>query len=125
MKQWVCDIAVDIASTSTYPQFRHGAVIELGGRIMAIGINTLKSSVPDSSMSVHAEISALKRFITRHVRKGYKSSKADLYVTRLNKQNAVMYSCPCEKCYTKILGCNLINNIYFSTYSDNWGRIKL
>ena len=123
MKLWAANISIRMAQQSAYPRFRHGAILESGGKILAKGVNAYKSITPDMAMSVHAEVAALKRYETISVRKRV-IERATLYVARVNPQEKIMLSCPCQKCMKKIVDSDLVSDIYFST-ENGWGHIVL
>lgn len=123
MKPWVAKIAIRTARQSLYPRFRHGAVLESGGKILSKGVNARKTYTPEMAFYVHAEVAALKRYETASVRKRA-IEKVSLYVARINPEGKVMLSCPCQKCMKKIVDSGLVSDVYFST-SEGWGHIVL
>jgi cytidine deaminase len=123
MKTWVKDFCLKTAAKSTYQTFRHGAVLESGGRIIAFGCNMYKSCNPYSSMSTQAETVPLKRAITMAVR-NRRNAKFNIYVARVNKQNEPKLSKPCPKCLQALQQSGIINTIHFTTDSG-WSMLEL
>jgi len=61
--KWL-NYAVDVSSTATHSQWRVGAVLVKGGRVLSMGVNryrNLPSQVDLEGVSYHAEEVALKR----------------------------------------------------------------
>lgn len=87
------DRAARIASTSQM-RHKHGAVVTLGGSVIAVGINVKKNAplpyVPYDYLSTHAEVNALSG-VSR-------SAAGVLYITRVNLAGNILDSKPCRKC---------------------------
>jgi len=118
MKKWVAKQAVKAAKDSDYPVFRHGVVIESGGRIVARGCNVKKSVTPSASMSVHAEIAGLKALVSKARLK--KNASFNMYVARVSPRDCVVLSMPCPKCMRAIKESGIIDTIYYSTNEGTW-----
>lgn len=123
MKTWVKDFCLKTAKKSKYQTFRHGAVLESGGRIIAFGCNTYKPCTPSSSMSTHAESIPLKRAITMNIRKN-RNKKFNIYVARVNNKNQPKLSQPCAKCMSALQQSGVIETIHFTTDSG-WSELTL
>lgn len=117
-KKWTANQAIKMAKKSKYPVFRHGVVIESGGRIITRGCNIKKSVTPSASMSVHAEIAALKALVSKaRLKKGV---SFNMYVARVSPKNNVVLSMPCPKCMKAIKESGIIDTIYYSTNEGTW-----
>ena len=123
MKKWVCDLALSLAQQSKFPQFRHAAVIECGGRIVGTGINVQKPKSPQASMSMHAEVAALKRIKTVLARQK-RPRKFDIYIARVDKGNLPAFSMPCPKCLSALIKSNLIETVNYST-DKTWKSFRI
>jgi deoxycytidylate deaminase len=94
------NLAMKVAGLSEYP-FKHGAVIVMGGRVMALGVNkdrnaynTLSHKEAALQSTVHAEIDALSKV------KNVKG--AVMYVARVNNKGEPMFSYPCLTCFMEM-----------------------
>jgi deoxycytidylate deaminase len=120
MKDFVKRAAVKMAFQSTFPTFRHGAVIEIGGSIVAAGVNGYKPTIHRASkFSTHAEIACVSRVEPE------KLDRARLYVARVNKAGQIVNSRPCARCelYLRSLG---LGRVYYSIDGlFHWGELKL
>jgi tRNA(Arg) A34 adenosine deaminase TadA len=115
VKRWVRSIAKKIAATSHHRLHLHGAVLERGGVIIAVGINQDEVKSPKHShFSTHAEVAAI-------IKAGEAARGATLYVARVKKSKAAM-SKPCPNCQLaiKIAG---IRKVFYSIDGDNWERM--
>jgi deoxycytidylate deaminase len=118
-KKWM-KICTDLACTSSSYGFgkrssKHGAVIVKNGRIIGVGINTMRAnaSVEASENSwrssyVHAEEVALKMA-------GSRASGSTLYVSRVNKSGNPRLSEPCIKCERMINRYGVKRVVYTET----------
>jgi tRNA(Arg) A34 adenosine deaminase TadA len=122
MKSWVIKQTIKTAKTSSYPVFRHGVVIESGGRIIFKSTNIKKSVTPSASMSVHAEVSGLKAVMSKSRLK--RKMKVDLYVCRVSLTNRVMLSRPCPKCLAAIISSGIVSTVFFST-NEGWEGYRI
>jgi len=123
MKPWIQNVAIDEAKKSTFPRFRHSALITKGGRIISKGVNVPKPRTPNGSFSSHAEIFPLKRLITILTRQG-RHEKFDLYVVRLNQNDDTALSKPCDKCMRAIHESGIIDTIHYTT-NTGWESIRI
>lgn len=90
-----------IARTSTEKQ-KHGAVLVLGRKTMAVGCNTFRNSPnnvtnPAVESSVHAEDNVLKQLGRERNVNG-----ARVFVVRINNKDELMHSAPCDKCIARL-----------------------
>lgn len=93
MKLWALNLAARVARRSSCPTYKHGAVVEKGGRVLALAPN---SNVPVRGMlSTHAEFAALRRA-------GEAARGADIYVARARGGTSTSLSKPCPSCATWI-----------------------
>ena len=123
MKPWVMEQAIKTAKKSNYPHFRHGAVIECGGRILSKNPNIRKSQTPDASMSVHAEVAALKPLLSK-TRLRWHIPPVVMYVARVNPNNEVVLSKPCDRCLEVLRKSCIVKTIYYST-NNGWDKIEI
>jgi deoxycytidylate deaminase len=106
-----------------FPKFRHGAVIENGGRVLSKGVNVPKPRSPNISYSTHAEAVVLKRMLTVLARKK-ETDTFDLYVARVDLTDHIAYSRPCSKCMKMLKDSGIINTVHYST-NDGWESIEI
>lgn len=77
--------------------YKHGAVGELGGRVVGVGVNTYRTQknlfdiVPETGRSVHAEEACLRAM-------GDNTHGSVMYVARVNRLGEERPSRPCERC---------------------------
>jgi len=95
-------LATKIAHRSEFPVYRHGAVLERGGTIVALGVNSAWKSA--GKRSTHAEVAAL-------MKAGKNSHGCDLYVARVNQAGEPALSRPCPAC-ASVLKTYGIRNVY-------------
>lgn len=91
--------AYEIAHRSNCKDFRHGAVIYKGRRIIKSGYNIGFKTHPNGSglySTVHAEVCVITR--TKNHFYPDKLDGLKLFVIRLNKAGDIMDSKPCEDC---------------------------
>lgn len=113
MTKWAANLAVRVAKTSNYPQFKHGAVAVSGGRLLAASTNKFRPFNPKSSCSVHAEVSALRMLFKTNVK------FVDLYVARVTN-SSVRYSKPCAKCQKFIEETGIVSRVYYTNNDGKW-----
>jgi tRNA(Arg) A34 adenosine deaminase TadA len=123
MKHHIAHIATKTAQKSDYPVFRHGAVIESGGRVLAKSCNIRKTVTPVASMSVHAEIAALKRFMSKARLK--EKMSVNLYVARVAPGEHLALSKPCPKCMAALKASGIVKSIFYSLNSGEWVGVEL
>lgn len=103
-------LAKNLAMSSSCKK-KHGAVVISGGRVISLGINSMKNNpafiseehVPDAS--IHAEVDALRK-IKGNVKGG------TIYVARVNNQGKPMISRPCDRCYETIVNAGIAKIVY-------------
>lgn len=113
MLSWAANLAIRVAKTSKYPQFKHGAVVVSGGRHIASDVNKFRPFNPKTSCSVHAEVAALKKYSRSNVK------TVDLYVARVTNRS-VRGSKPCLNCQEYIHKIGTVANVYYTTREGNW-----
>lgn len=116
-------IAVKTAKKSTFPKFRHGAVIEDGGRVLSKGVNVPKPRSPNISYSTHAEAVVLKRILTVLARKK-ETNTFQLYVARVDPTDNIAFSRPCPKCMKMLKDSGVIDTVHFTT-ETGWETLNL
>lgn len=123
MRDWVSNLTIKTAFTSTYMSYRHGSVICAGGRVIAKGVNVRlpiqHNSGPGGKYSVHAEEATIKKLKHRQDVAG-----AEIYVARVNKAGDVRNSRPCPDCMAKIKSVG-IKTVYYSMTDNEWGMVRL
>lgn len=97
--------AIEVAKISTCNQ-RHGCVIAIGNRVMAVAVNMDRNnpwnvSYPREEGSYHAEVKALKQLNLVDLR------KATLYSARVNRAGEPMMAKPCKYCQKIIDSFNI------------------
>ena len=123
MRPHIINIAIKTAKKSEYPVFKHGAVLESGGRVLAKSPNIQKSRTPDASMSVHAEVAALKRLVTKgRLKKGI---SANIYVARVSPAEKTVLSKPCPRCLKALRESGMVRSIYYSMNDGSWQEFKI
>lgn len=118
------DVTVRTAKTSKFPQFKHGAVIAQGGRVIAKGVNIEKARTPASSFSVHAEIAPLKRVLSALVRQG-RTEQFEIYVARVTPNGDTALSRPCPKCMMALRESGIIAMIHYTADNGQWESIPV
>ena len=91
--------ALNVAALST-ERHKHGAVIALGAKVLAVGVNTHRShpsvcTDPKTQAAFHAEVSAL-----RSLRTTVDTSRLTVYSARINTNGEPMLAKPCTACQT-------------------------
>ena len=114
--------------SSTYGNFRHGAVLVGGGSsILGLGVNNEKycsvgakyRSTNKGHSTYHAEIASLMN-IPRHVTKG-----ATIYVARAAKGSGDdRMSKPCPMCHA-VLEAQGIKKVYYTVDDESIGFYKI
>ena len=114
----------NIAKTSKYGNFRHGAVLESNGAILGIGTNNEKYCSVGAKYhakghgTYHAEISAVLN-LDRSITKG-----ATIYVSRVSKKDSsYRMSKPCDMCHA-VLQERGIKKVVYSVDEDTVGFYK-
>lgn len=111
------DKATELAKKSTYRRARHGAIIVKNGRIIARGINKMKTSAKNlgtaefsKHASLHAEIAALRNASPANLR------GAHIFVARVLRNDEPAMSKPCPNCLKAIQEAG-IKKIYYTIES--------
>jgi tRNA(Arg) A34 adenosine deaminase TadA len=119
-------LANKLAESSTYGNFRHGAVLVRGGAIQGLGCNSERyCSVgakyrPEEKgiATYHAEIRAILG-VPRHLTRG-----STIYVTRVNKKSESRNSRPCSMCQA-VLAAQGIRKAIYSIDENTFGIMKI
>jgi len=114
--------ALDLASNSEHSNFKHGAVVVCGGKILSEGRNTYlsrRATQRDASYSTHAEENALRNLMFR---KPLKPGTV-MYVARWATYGPAM-SKPCARC-EKSLKLAGIRRVGYSTAGGQVDFIQL
>jgi deoxycytidylate deaminase len=106
-------IAYDCAIMSTHSKYRLGASIFRGNRLIATGVNKMKTHTksPHHFRMVHAEIDALLR-VDREIIEG-----SSMFVVRILRNLNFATSKPCECCWEMALRFGVKRIVYFGTQS--------
>jgi len=91
------DKALALATTSACKQWKHGAIILKGGRVLGKGINSDRNNPnqvadPKTQAAVHAEVAALRAAGATDLR------GATIFVARANRAGEPRMSKPCHNC---------------------------
>lgn len=116
--------AIKIALKSTM-RHRHGCVIVWGDKeIVSVGYNYVIINSDGKFISVHAEVSAIKKLKAKN--KDY-LDKCALYVVRIgpdSQHNPLKVSIPCYHC-TEYIHNSGIPRVYFSVKNDIVGMVYI
>lgn len=105
--------AIELAKISECTN-KHGAVITIGGKIVAVGINRMRndpsqfpvSHFEPNDISVHAEVAALRAL-------GGEAKGAKIYIARWHgKTCKTSLSRPCDNCYAALVDAGVKEIIY-------------
>ena len=115
-----------LAETSTYGNFRHGAVLVRGGAVHGLGYNSerycsigAKYRPEEKGIATyHAEIKAILG-VPRHLTRG-----STIYVTRVNKRCESRNSRPCSMCRA-VLSAQGVRKAIYSIDENYYGIIKI
>lgn len=91
-QRWL-DSAVNLTSLAKHEQWRVGALLVKGGRVLSMGVNRYRnhpSKVGIEGVSYHAEEVALKR--------AGDARGATIYVARVTRSGIMGLARPCERC---------------------------
>ena len=113
-KQRYVDIAKAVAGESTYPSFRHGAVLVNGNAVINKSCNKYGYSRfaarfrrrDEGMATVHAELGSILN-VDRA-----KTEGATVYVVRINNQGETLMSRPCNMCAAAMKHCGIKKVIY-------------
>lgn len=103
------NLALKLCGRSNHKQHYHGAVVVVGGSIVAMGFNHDKT---------HAEVQALKKLWPDH-RKGVK-----VYSFRFSKGGQWSMAKPCPKCEA-FMRENGVKYVYYTTQTGSMERMRL
>lgn len=115
--RWL-NAAVKTSSMATHHQWRVGAVIIKGGRVLGVGVNRYRnnpSQVALDGVSYHAEEVAL--------RTAGDVEGATIYVARVTRSGLIGLAKPCEACQD-LLNANGVHTAVWTT-PDGWGKERL
>lgn len=101
---------IQLAALSDMRQ-KHAAILYQGGRVMSVGVNTLRNppmqSIPYDAISNHAEINCLKGLaITGRF--------GTLYVARISSGGNISSSRPCRACENYIVKFTNLKEVLFT-----------
>jgi tRNA(Arg) A34 adenosine deaminase TadA len=119
-------LATKLAETSTYGNFRHGAVLVKGGAIQSLGFNNEKYCSRGAKYrpeekghaTYHAEIRAILG-VPYHI-----TRNSVIYVARVNKVGENRISKPCSMCQS-VLAAQGIRKAIYSIDENNYGIMKI
>lgn len=120
------DFARKMACLSNYGNFRHGAVVVKHGAIMSAGHNKDRPTTFGSrfrtkdkgAATIHAELSAILN-IPRS-----QTQDSDVYVVRINRDQNLRMSMPCEMCQEAMRFVG-IKRVFYSTNDGTFEMMKL
>lgn len=91
---------------------KHGAILYAGGRVIQVGVNTLRNTprlgMPYDAISTHAEIAALSGIRKRD------TNRSVLYVARITPGGNVASSEPCDRCKEFLEKFTLVKKVVFT-----------
>lgn len=115
--RYYLDKATKLAEKGTYRRARHGAIIVKNGRIIARGINKLRTSAKiigqeqfNRNGTLHAEISAMRQVSPENLR------GATIFIARILRNGEQAMSKPCPRCLEAIKKAG-IKRIYYTIES--------
>mgnify|MGYP003686356263 CR=1 FL=1 len=113
MRKYYIDEAAEIAKKSTMKIATHGAVVIYRGKVVGRGYNkiTVENVNKPNQFSVHAEVDAINNALRTISNENLR--KSSLIVVRVNKENKIVHSYPCE-CCRKFINFKGIKNAYYS-----------
>ncbi len=119
-------LARNVANQSQLPDFRHGAILVRGSRVInascnkenhcAFGARFRKRN--EGVASLHAELGAILN-IPRKLTFG-----ATVYVVRIGKGGELRLSKPCSMCLAAMVHCG-VKIVYYSTSENSVVRMRL
>ena len=112
MKTQFMQMAEDEARRSAQ-NFRHGAVVVRGGKLLSSGHNKVTTKCPSHMFSIHAEMAAIK-----HSTERCGLVDAHVYVARVNRCGHTAESKPCKMCQ-RFMRMHGISRVYYSTNESN------
>jgi len=113
--------AVRIAKKSTM-RHKHGCVIVYDNKdIISRGYNSVIITSNSTFISIHAEVSAIKRLNSKYKNREI-LDKCALYVVRIGTSNTLKLSIPCMNC-TRFIYSAKIPRIHFSLDHETVGLI--
>jgi tRNA(Arg) A34 adenosine deaminase TadA len=96
------------ASRLSTCNFKHGAVVTRGGRVIGIGVNSYRNDInyikDTSNLSFHAEAMAIKA--------AGDCRGATIYIARTNKRGHTRHSAPCPRCRKAIIESGIKHIVY-------------
>jgi len=101
----------------------HGAVIAVGKRVLAVGVNSFRShpmhvTDPKREASFHAEVAVLRQ-LNYDVRDG----RSVLFVARVNRLGEPMLSMPCPECRIAIAKAG-VGKVVFTVNGKGFGVLE-
>lgn len=117
MKKFALRTAIKVAIKSKYKQYKHGCVLEAGGRIISTGVNASKIKHPKfNKWSTHAETAAI-------LAAGDSAKGCNLYVVRVSTTKyTIGNSKPCAYCQLVIQSAG-IKKVFYSITDHEWGTL--
>jgi tRNA(Arg) A34 adenosine deaminase TadA len=123
MRKNIANIAIKTAKESEFPRYRHGAVLECGGKVLTKSPNLNKAHGSDISRPGHAEVTALKRLITKgRLKRGV---CVNIYVARISPAEKVVLSKPCPICLEALRKSGMVRSIFYSMNDGSWQEVRL
>jgi len=120
-KQRYINIAKEVAASSEYPSFKHGAVLVNGNAVINTSCNkygynrfAARFRRRDEGLpTVHAELGSILNMDRS------KTDGAIVYVVRINKQGDTLMSRPCNMCAAAMKHCGIKKVIYSTNEGFN------
>lgn len=104
--------AYKIAKDSTFERHKLGAVLCRGGRILAVGFNSIRYTKELGHGTLHAEESVILKLLKS--RRQHLLVGAELYVTRVRPNGTCGLSRPCDRCMSLIKAVG-IKKVHYTT----------
>lgn len=118
-----CQVAISAAALSQHKNFKHGAAITRGRRVVSIGYNHAKTHPIYSRRFKSSLIETFHSEFHAIVRAHTDLRGCKIYVARKTK-SSISLSFPCRVCFTLIREAGIKQIIY--TGSDgNWWAVKV
>ena len=119
------DLAAKQAANSSFPSFKHGAVLTKGASILNLGVNKKQYSSfaarfrdsPDHA-TIHAELGCILGVDRQS------TSGSTVYVVRINPQGEWRLSKPCRMCQEAMRHVG-IKRVIYSVEKNHIGEMKL
>lgn len=118
MKRKFFDLAAKVARLSEHPQFRMGAVLVSGNRVLSVGVNKNKTHPKSNNIwrTIHAELDCAFGVDADDLH------GTTLYVARIKKDGSFGISRPCAFCAC-FLRDSGIRRVYYCDGENTFGEL--